>query len=185
MIILYGVMKLKFCFGDIVVVETNLIGVIVKSWISSDTTIKHDVYVRYLNSIKTYSEEVIERYMVRHKYLSDEELVYQDNAINNHSNTYISNKPSNYRYKLFYDEVVPILNNSAHYNKSICNKAIKQLLCANKCTIAEIINTTPQEFKKIWGMGKVTRKFIVETFRDYVVNNNIINEIITVSDYDI
>lgn len=185
MVILYWVVILKFCFGDIVVIESNLIGVVVKSWISDDAIVKHDVYVRYLNSIKTYSEEMMERYMVRHKYLSDEELVYQDNAVNNHSDIYVAGKPSNYRYKMFYDEVVPILNNSAYYNKSICTKAIKQLLSANKCTVAEIVNMTPQEFKKIWGMGKVTRRYIVNTFRDYVLSHNIIDEIITISDYDI
>ena len=69
---------MKFCFGDIVVVEDYLIGVVVKSWM--DKT--HDVYVRNFNSIKTYHEKDIERYMVRHKYLNEEELEYQYNAIN-------------------------------------------------------------------------------------------------------
>ena len=76
---------MNLCFGDIVVVEGNLIGVIVKSWIEygrnrQNKTIKHEVYVRYWNEIRTYDERVIQRYMVRHKYLSDEEIMYQDNA---------------------------------------------------------------------------------------------------------
>lgn len=68
---------MKFCFGDIVVVEEGLIGVIVKSW----TNRSYEVYVRSYNYIKTYREIEIERYMVRHKYLSEEELQYQKNAI--------------------------------------------------------------------------------------------------------
>ena len=72
---------MKLCFGDIVVVDRVNIGVVVKSWITSNNTIIHDVYVRMYNSIKQYKEEEIQRYMVRHKYLDDEELFYQNNAI--------------------------------------------------------------------------------------------------------
>jgi len=68
---------MKFCFGDIVVVDEIEIGVIVKSW--TDKT--YDVYVREYNEIKQYNENDIQRYMVRHKYLNEEELEYQYNAI--------------------------------------------------------------------------------------------------------
>lgn len=68
----------KFCFGDIVVIEGSLIGVIVKQW--CDKT--YEVYVRNFNTIRSYKEDEIERYMVRHKYLNEEELEYQYNAIN-------------------------------------------------------------------------------------------------------
>lgn len=71
---------MKFCFGDIVVVEGNLIGVIVKSWIRGNTEIVYEVYVRSYNNIKEYKEADIQRYMVRHKELSDEELDYQEEA---------------------------------------------------------------------------------------------------------
>lgn len=75
---------MKFTFGDIVVVEEELIGVIVKCWISSKNgkSYNYDVYIRSYNEIKNYEEKDIERYMVRHKYLSDEEKEYQFNAIN-------------------------------------------------------------------------------------------------------
>lgn len=76
---------MKFCFGDIVVVEGNLIGVVVKSWVtySKENTIRnYDVYVRMHNSIKNFTENQIERYMVRHKYLDEEELMYQNDVIN-------------------------------------------------------------------------------------------------------
>lgn len=72
---------MKFCFGDIVVVDEINIGVIVKSWIDSNNVVTHDVYVRMYNSIRQYKEEEIQRYMVRHKYLDDEEVFYQNNAI--------------------------------------------------------------------------------------------------------
>lgn len=69
-------------FGDIVVVEGNQIGVIVKSWIHNNEYMQHEVYVRNYNKILTYKEKDIKRYLVRHKYLSDEELEYQLNAEN-------------------------------------------------------------------------------------------------------
>lgn len=75
---------MKFCFGDIVVVDGNLIGVVVKSWItySKGKEIRnYDVYVRMSNGIKNYKENEIERYMVRHKYLSEEEMEYQRDTV--------------------------------------------------------------------------------------------------------
>ena len=71
---------MKFCFGDIVVVEGNLIGVIVKSCISRENN--YDVYVRSYNRILNYPESKIERYMVRNNELNDEELEWQSNAVN-------------------------------------------------------------------------------------------------------
>lgn len=76
---------MQFCFGDIVVVDEIEIGVIVKSWIHPTDNGKeynYDVYVREYNEIKNYKESEIQRYMVRHKYLSEEEQEYQYNAIN-------------------------------------------------------------------------------------------------------
>lgn len=71
-------MKPKFLFGDIVVVDDDLIGVVVKTWENIDVkTIYYSVYVRQTNSIINYNEKNIERYAVRHKYLNDEELKYQ------------------------------------------------------------------------------------------------------------
>ena len=75
---------MKFCFGDIVVVEHDKIGVIVKSWIHRHNGKKdnnYDVYVRIHNEIKNFEEDEIERYMVRHKYLDEDELNYQRNAV--------------------------------------------------------------------------------------------------------
>ena len=68
-----------FLFGDIVVVEGNLIGVIVKTWVNSRNEYHYEVYVRNYNQIKEYSENKIQRYRVRHKELDDSEMVYQTN----------------------------------------------------------------------------------------------------------
>lgn len=70
-------MKAKFLFGDIVVINDNLIGVIVKTWYSTTKGFYYEVYVRNWNIIKNYNESDIERYRVRHKELNDEELEYQ------------------------------------------------------------------------------------------------------------
>lgn len=73
---------MKFCFGDIVVVDKNNIGVVVKSWINGkDNSHNYDVYVRMYNGIVNYQEDQIERYMVRHKYLSEEEMEYQYDTV--------------------------------------------------------------------------------------------------------
>lgn len=72
---------MKYCFGDIVVVEEILLGVVVKTWIRNNEEIIYEVYVRSLNTIKEYKEKDIQRYMVRHKELNEEEIEYQKNAI--------------------------------------------------------------------------------------------------------
>ena len=76
---------MKFTFGDIVVVDEENIGVIVKSWTNSSSREenRYEIYVRMYNAIKKYPENKIERYIVRHKYLSDHEKKYQFNSINN------------------------------------------------------------------------------------------------------
>jgi len=71
---------MKLTFGDIVVVDGNNIGVVVKCWQGQENT--YDIYVRMDNAISCYPESEVQRYMVRHKYLDEEELEYQHNAIN-------------------------------------------------------------------------------------------------------
>lgn len=58
---------MRFCFGDIVVVEGDKIGVVVKSWVTfhkGERINNHDVYVRMCNEIKNYKESEMQRYMV-------------------------------------------------------------------------------------------------------------------------
>lgn len=75
---------MKLCFGDIVVVEENLIGVVVKTWIGTKG-VHHEVYVRDFNSIKEYLDDEVERYMVRHKELDDQEIEWQHKGIFGHT----------------------------------------------------------------------------------------------------
>lgn len=72
---------MKFCFGDIVVVDGENIGVVVKSWFNGQRGYEYEVYVRMYNAIRTYKESDMQRYMVRHKYLNEEELEYQYSAV--------------------------------------------------------------------------------------------------------
>jgi hypothetical protein len=62
---------MSFQFGNVVVVEEDQIGVIVKSW--ADGT--HDVYVRSRNGVDQYHEDDISHY-VYSKELSLEQLEY-------------------------------------------------------------------------------------------------------------
>ena len=70
---------MKLCFGDIVVVDEIQIGVVLKCWGRSlqGNPPSYDIYVRSYNAILNYPENKVERYMVRHKYLNDEEIEYQ------------------------------------------------------------------------------------------------------------
>lgn len=65
-----------YLFGDIVVVDVDLIGVVVKTW-ENNKGFSYEVYVRNYNKIITYEESEMDRYRVRHKYLSEEELMWQ------------------------------------------------------------------------------------------------------------
>ena len=75
---------MKLVFGDIVVVEGNLIGVVVKNWVRYGRDYADEpfveVYVRNYREIKGYPASEVERYQVRHKELDEEELEYQHNA---------------------------------------------------------------------------------------------------------
>lgn len=74
---------MKLVFGDIVVIEGRYIGVVVKCWerSSKGNSPSYEVYLRSLNGIQTYFEDDVERYMVRHKELSDEEMEWQANGL--------------------------------------------------------------------------------------------------------
>lgn len=68
----------QFLFADMVVVEDAFIGVILKTWESEKYGFTYEVYVRGFNGIKEYPESEIQRYRVRHKELSKEDLGYQN-----------------------------------------------------------------------------------------------------------
>ena len=69
--------KPLYLFGDIVVVNNFLIGVVVKTW-GDGHRFYYEIYVRSLNAIKQYREEEVERYRVRHKELNEEEVYWQN-----------------------------------------------------------------------------------------------------------
>lgn len=75
---------MNYTFGDIVVVEGNLIGVIVKQWCESSkgNPPYAEVYVRSYNEIREYTYDKIQRYLVRHKELDEEEMMYQEHCFN-------------------------------------------------------------------------------------------------------
>ena len=72
---------MKFVFGDIVVVEGNLIGVVVKNWSrylpEGYTQYYCEVYVRMHSKIIEYPDDQIKRYSVRHLFLDGDKLDYQ------------------------------------------------------------------------------------------------------------
>ena len=70
--------KAKYLFGDIVVVEEKLIGVVVKTWHNEKRGFHYEVYVRSFNRIKEYDEKDVARYRVRHKELDEEEMYWQN-----------------------------------------------------------------------------------------------------------
>lgn len=65
-------MKPKFQFSNVVVVEQELIGVVVKTW-ENKTSYTYEVYVREFNAIKDYKEKEIQHF-VYSKALADDEL---------------------------------------------------------------------------------------------------------------
>jgi hypothetical protein len=71
---------MKLCFGDIVVVDENQIGVVGKSW-QGDSGNNYDVYVRTYRKIVNYPESAVDRILCGTKYLNEEELEWQANAL--------------------------------------------------------------------------------------------------------
>lgn len=70
---------MKVVFGDIVVVDEDQIGVVVKNWAESSRgdEASAEVYVRSYNDIRQYPLSKVERYQVRHKELDEAEREYQ------------------------------------------------------------------------------------------------------------
>jgi hypothetical protein len=62
----------KFQFSNVVVVDDDQIGVVVKSWDDG----MHDVYVRAYNSVRSYCEEDIKHFVYSKILLEDEHDFY-------------------------------------------------------------------------------------------------------------
>lgn len=167
---------MKFCFGDIVVVEKNLIGVVVRDWIKSTYDNKlvphHEVYVRYFNEIRDYSEESMERYMVRHKYLDGNEIIYQSNAVNNRMdyvpeeavvNREEINSPT--LPEIFYDDVNRDIE--IKYSSGTRQRAINSLYRASITNLDGFFSKSPIEINRIRNLGYITKGFILDAIYNY------------------
>jgi hypothetical protein len=70
--------KIRFQFGNVVVVKGVNIGVIVKSWGKGTLHGRsYDVYVRSFNGITTYREEDIQHYIYSKELTDEEREFYQ------------------------------------------------------------------------------------------------------------
>lgn len=70
---------MKLVFGDIVVVDGNQVGVVVRTWADTREP-KVDVYVRSYQQVRAYSVDQVERHQVRSKILDGDDLVAQQIA---------------------------------------------------------------------------------------------------------
>lgn len=70
--------KPRFQFSNVVVVDDGWIGLVVKSWAPSQNggEFQHDVYVRVLNTIRTYPESEIWHYVYSKELLDDQADFY-------------------------------------------------------------------------------------------------------------
>lgn len=64
----------NFQFGNVVVIDNDQIGLIVKSW--ADNT--HDVYVRSYNRIQTYDAKYIQHFIYSKELSDDEREFYEE-----------------------------------------------------------------------------------------------------------
>ena len=65
----------RFQFGNVVVVNGEDIGVIVKTW-ETQGGYSHDVYVRYFNEIRNYMETDIKHFIYSKELTEDERAFY-------------------------------------------------------------------------------------------------------------
>lgn len=190
---------MKFCFGDIVVVESNLIGVVVKSWINpKDVTVnsdkrevRHEVYVRYFNEIREYPEELIERYMVRHKYIEGDEITWQHNAVHNTIDaldTPLTDKEKEILAKVLKEPIYEkdyregwnttigtIIYNAkpSSREKILGVRSYNAFLRARIYTLEDFFNKEPYEIRKIRNIGKKSMDYIIKEIFKYCIEHNI------------
>lgn len=66
----------KFQFGNVVVVNGEDIGVIVKSWIIDSNSYFYDVYIRHSSNILNIKENNIKHYIYSKELLDDQKEFY-------------------------------------------------------------------------------------------------------------
>ena len=67
----------KFQFSNVVVVDDDNIGVIVKTWQGGDDYYTYDVYVRYYGLIREYRESEIKHFVFSKELHEDEHGFYK------------------------------------------------------------------------------------------------------------
>lgn len=189
---------MKFCFGDMVVVEDNLIGVVLTDWINpknainpKDREVKHEVYVRYFREIREYTEEQMERYMVRHKYLEGEEIIWQSNAVNNTIEAI--DTPLTDTEKEVLEKLIKELKTDRDYKegwnttigtiiydlkptsreKILGVRSYNAFLRARIFTLQDFFNKKPFEITRIRNLGEKSLQYMIKAIYDYCENNNI------------
>jgi len=65
--------KAKYIFGDIVVVDGDQVGCVVKTW-ESPMGVSYEVYVRSGNRIYEYREEQVRRYVFSKELLEEQKF---------------------------------------------------------------------------------------------------------------
>jgi hypothetical protein len=58
----------KFQFSNVVVVETDLIGVVVKVWNYNEDDYSYDIYIQKYSIIKNYNEDEIQQFVYSHEF---------------------------------------------------------------------------------------------------------------------
>lgn len=67
--------KPRFQFGNVIVIENNYIGIIVKTWGEKDSY-NYDVYVRTSNAIMNFKETAISHFVYSKELAEDEKEFY-------------------------------------------------------------------------------------------------------------
>lgn len=70
-------MSPKFQFSNVVVVDGDNIGCIVKTWKNNEEGYSYEVYVRYHNCIVTYKESEIQHFVYSKELTEDEREFYE------------------------------------------------------------------------------------------------------------
>jgi hypothetical protein len=70
-------MKPKFQFGNVVVVDKNQIGLIVKTWENTCGSFTYEIYVRSYNGIHEYTENGINHFVYSKELSEDEKELYE------------------------------------------------------------------------------------------------------------
>ena len=166
---------MKFCFGDIVVIDEDQIGVIVKEWNDiQNNNINYDVYVRSYNGILNYKENQIERYMIRHKYLNDEEKEYQEEAIRPSNKIEFDTKEYQNKYPISMTQILYSKKDLNESEEPIRSRIYNCLSRSRIYTLDDFFKLLPTQVKRLHQLGNKSMKLLIDILTEYCEANNII-----------